>query len=273
MDALVPAILEQKVTGKEAFAGFARLVRRYGEPAPGEQAARRGLLLPPAPAIAARRARRGPGCSCTSTRRAAARSCRAAEVAHRLWSGWSACPTRRRTGGCARLPGIGVWTSAEVRQRALGDADAVSFGDYHVAKDIGWALTGTPVDDAEMERLLEPYRGHRFRVQVLLGLAGMRRPRTGAADDAADPPPVPHPRPLKPVCHAGSCTRILQATARASGQSSGRRGPRKSSVNLRWAPREAHSSAVSSRLLLTSTAKIRSISAAMSGSMNSTLTS
>ena len=32
------------------------------------------------------------------------------------------------------LPGIGVWTSAEVRFRAFGDADAVSFGDYHVAR-------------------------------------------------------------------------------------------------------------------------------------------
>ena len=40
------------------------------------------------------------------------------------------------------LPGIGVWTSAEVRQRAHGDPDAVSFGDYHVAKDVGWAVTG-----------------------------------------------------------------------------------------------------------------------------------
>ncbi len=48
------------------------------------------------------------------------------------------------------LPGVGVWTSAEVRQRALGDADAVSFGDYHVAKDVGWALTGTPFDDDQL---------------------------------------------------------------------------------------------------------------------------
>ena len=42
----------------------------------------------------------------------------------------------------------------------------MSFGDYHVAKDIGWALTGRPVDDEELEVLLEPYRGHRLRVQV-----------------------------------------------------------------------------------------------------------
>jgi len=77
------------------------------------------------------------------------------------------------------VPGIGVWTAAEVRQRAHGDADAVSFGDYHVAKDIGWALTGSPVDDDGMAELLEPYRGHRYRVQRLLELAGVHRPRRG----------------------------------------------------------------------------------------------
>jgi 3-methyladenine DNA glycosylase/8-oxoguanine DNA glycosylase len=75
------------------------------------------------------------------------------------------------------LPGVGVWTSAEVRSRALGDADAVSFGDFHVAKDIGWALIGRPVDDAELAVLLEPYRPHRLRVQLLVYHAGLRRPR------------------------------------------------------------------------------------------------
>uniref|UniRef100_UPI00356703DC DNA-3-methyladenine glycosylase family protein n=1 Tax=Nocardioides sp. TaxID=35761 RepID=UPI00356703DC len=78
------------------------------------------------------------------------------------------------------LPGIGVWTCAEVRQRAFGDADAVSFGDYHVAKDVGWALTGTPFDDAELEAYLEPWRPHRGRVPALVGMAGLHRPRHGA---------------------------------------------------------------------------------------------
>jgi 3-methyladenine DNA glycosylase/8-oxoguanine DNA glycosylase len=77
------------------------------------------------------------------------------------------------------LPGIGRWSSAEVAQRALGDADAVSVGDYHVAKDIGWAMTGAPVDDDGMLELLEPYRGHRFRVQRLIELSGIHRPRRG----------------------------------------------------------------------------------------------
>ena len=77
------------------------------------------------------------------------------------------------------LPGIGVWTSAEVRQRAFGDADAVSFGDYHVAKDIGWALTGEQMDDVQLAELLEPWRPHRGRVQALVAMAGLRRPRQG----------------------------------------------------------------------------------------------
>jgi 3-methyladenine DNA glycosylase/8-oxoguanine DNA glycosylase len=77
------------------------------------------------------------------------------------------------------IPGIGVWTAAEVRHTALGDPDAVSFGDYHVAKDIGWALTGSEVDDDALAELLEPYAGHRYRVQGLLKLAGAGRPRRG----------------------------------------------------------------------------------------------
>ena len=77
------------------------------------------------------------------------------------------------------LPGVGRWTSAEVRQRAHGDADAWSVGDYHVAKDLTYALTGEVLDDDACTEILEPYRGHRFRVQVLLGLVANRRPRRG----------------------------------------------------------------------------------------------
>ena len=77
------------------------------------------------------------------------------------------------------LPGIGRWTWAEVAQRALGLPDEVSFGDYHVAKDMTWALTGTPQDDDALAELLEPWRGHRYRVQRLLELGGHHRPRRG----------------------------------------------------------------------------------------------
>ena len=53
MEALVPSIIEQKVTGKQAFGSFRELVRRHGEPAPGPVAALR-LMLQPTPATIAR---------------------------------------------------------------------------------------------------------------------------------------------------------------------------------------------------------------------------
>jgi 3-methyladenine DNA glycosylase/8-oxoguanine DNA glycosylase len=174
-EALVPAILEQKVTGQEAFAGFRELVRRHGEAAPAGEGP--PLLLQPAAEVIAAiptwewlhlhvdPARSRP--LVLAARRAAAIDRIAAdgpEVADRKLQA---------------LPGIGVWTSAEVRARALGDADAVSFGDYHVAKDVGWALTGAPVDDAGLAVLLEPWRPHRWRVQALISLAGLGRPRRG----------------------------------------------------------------------------------------------
>jgi 3-methyladenine DNA glycosylase/8-oxoguanine DNA glycosylase len=77
------------------------------------------------------------------------------------------------------VPGMGEWTAAEVAQRALGDADAVSVGDYHVAKNVTYALEGTVGDDARMLELLRPYAGHRFRVQRLLERSGTGRPRRG----------------------------------------------------------------------------------------------
>ncbi|MFS3130418.1 DNA-3-methyladenine glycosylase family protein [Nocardioides sp. Bht2] len=175
-DALLPAILEQKVTGQEAFGAYRRLVTRFGDAAPGP-AADAGLRVPPSAAEVAQIPSwewlRLPVDGGRSTP-----AVRAAKVAGAL--------ERAGVRGAAdldralqSLPGIGVWTSAEVRTRALGDPDAVSFGDYHVAKDVGWALTGTPVDDAGLAELLAPWAGQRARVVGLLALAGLRRPRRG----------------------------------------------------------------------------------------------
>jgi 3-methyladenine DNA glycosylase/8-oxoguanine DNA glycosylase len=79
------------------------------------------------------------------------------------------------------LPGVGVWTAAETAQRAFGDADALSVGDYHVPKMIGWTLLGRPIVDADMIELLEPMRPHRYRVVRLLEASGLAyEPRRGA---------------------------------------------------------------------------------------------
>jgi 3-methyladenine DNA glycosylase/8-oxoguanine DNA glycosylase len=173
-DALAPAVIEQKVTGQEAFSGYRTLVRRFGALAPGPFA---WLFAPPT----ATQWAAIPSWAWLQASVDGARSrtvVRAAGYAGRLEEGArvSVAEANRRL---RALPGVGVWTAAEVGQRALGDADAVSFGDFHVAKDIGWALVGEPVDDEGLAELLEPYAGHRYRVQHLLGLAGHRRPRRG----------------------------------------------------------------------------------------------
>jgi 3-methyladenine DNA glycosylase/8-oxoguanine DNA glycosylase len=75
------------------------------------------------------------------------------------------------------LPGIGPWTSAEIRQRACGDPDAVSVGDLHLPGQVGWALAGRVVDDAGMLELLAPYPGHRHRAASLVVAARIGPPR------------------------------------------------------------------------------------------------
>ena len=172
--ALLPAIIEQKVTGQEAFGAQRRLVWRYGAPAPGP-GADLGLRLSPT----AEQARAIPSWEWLQLPVDHARSVtlqRAARVASGLERTLGAPDADARL---RSVPGIGRWTSAEVRQRAHGDADAVSLGDYHVARSIGWALVGEQTDDDAAAELLEPYAGHRYRVQRLLELAGVRHPQHG----------------------------------------------------------------------------------------------
>lgn len=178
-EALLPACLEQVVTGKEAFAAFAALVRAVAELAPGPagdpDSAAAGLLLPPAPqqwrtipswtylAAGVEERRSRPLVTAAARASALERTVGASDADAKLQS----------------LPGIGPWTSAETRQRAHGDADAWSIGDYHVGGAITWALLGEKLDDAAALEVLEPYRGHRYRVQELLALTAGRPPRRG----------------------------------------------------------------------------------------------
>lgn len=180
IDSLIPAIIEQRVTGRQAFGAYRQLVRRYGEPAPGPSEVIASLRLMVAPDLGAWRSipswewlRAG-----VDARRADTVQ-RVLQVAPRL----EECTELSREIAWQRLrsvPGVGVWTAAETMQRAAGDADAVSYGDYHVAKDIGHALTGTPVDDEGLERLLRTYTGHRYRVQYLVMAGRLGAPRRGA---------------------------------------------------------------------------------------------
>ena len=176
MESLVPSILEQKVTGKQAFGSFRDLVRRHGEPAPGPVASLRLMLQPTPETIAAipswewLRLGVQPAQS-----RTVVTACRLAPSLERI----TQVPVDEADRRLRSVRGIGVWTSAEVRQRALGDADAVSFGDYHLANWVGWALLGHDITDDEMAALLEPYRPQRGRAAAMAMAGGQTRPRRG----------------------------------------------------------------------------------------------
>ena len=172
IEALVPSILGQKVTGLEARRAHRAMLLRYGEPAPGPL----GLTLPPPPeslaklpywafhplGIERRRA--------DAIRAAAAAAPRLEEIAH--------LSSAEGTARLMSLPGVGPWTAAETMRLALADPDAVSVGDYHLPRLICWALaserTGT---DERMLELLEPYRGQRGRVALLIEHSGIRQER------------------------------------------------------------------------------------------------
>jgi 3-methyladenine DNA glycosylase/8-oxoguanine DNA glycosylase len=177
LEALIPAVIEQRVAGKDAFRAWRLLVTKYGSPAPGPAPAR--MRVPPTAEVWRRipswefhlanvdpgRARTVVGCA------------QRADSLERLVSR----PVEQAREALTSLPGVGIWTAAETAQRAFGDADALSIGDYHLAKVVGWTLLGRPIDDDAMVELLEPLRPHRHRAVRLLEVSGLaRNPRFGA---------------------------------------------------------------------------------------------
>lgn len=181
IEALVAAVLEQKVTGVEARRAWRSLLTEVGDVAPGPVP----LMVSPSP----EHIRRVPSWQ---------------------WHRWGVHPQQSATivrllaspgriEQCADLPraeaqhrllsiaGIGWWTMAETAQRALGDADAVSFGDFHLAHHVVYAFTGSrDGTDEEMDELLAPFAGHRYRVQRLVETAGILRPARGPRATIAD---------------------------------------------------------------------------------------
>ncbi len=176
LEALIPAVLEQRVPGADSFRSWRVLVTKYGTPAPGPAPAR--MRVPPSaetwrniPSWEFHRANVDPGRARTVV------SCARRATSLERLSTW---PAEQARDALTSQPGVGVWTAAETAQRAFGDADALSVGDYHVPKMIGWTLLGRPVADDVMCELLEPMRPHRHRVVRLLEASGLAyEPRRG----------------------------------------------------------------------------------------------
>ncbi|WP_019932092.1 DNA-3-methyladenine glycosylase [Nocardia sp. BMG111209] len=182
-EALVPAVLEQRVHTISARASWRSLVWRFGEPAPGPTPA--PMRVPPdaetwrhIPSWVYHRANVDPQRSRTIVT--------AARMAGKLEQAATMTPADAVRRLCA-VPGIGVWTAAEIAQRALGDPDALSVGDFHLAGIVGWTLLGRPIDDDEMVEYLEPLRPHRYRAIRLLEIAGFaHKPKFGPRTPLVD---------------------------------------------------------------------------------------
>jgi 3-methyladenine DNA glycosylase/8-oxoguanine DNA glycosylase len=175
LDSLVPAVLEQKVTGQEAWRSWLQLVRRFGTPAPGPV---ERLRVPPT----ARALLDIPtwdwhliGVDLRRQRTIRAAATVAARLEECVMLGSHAALARLR-----HVPGVGAWTAAETVQRALGDPDAVSVGDYHLPNVVVHLFTGRARGtDQEMLELLAPWAGQRQRVMRLVEAAGIGAPRFG----------------------------------------------------------------------------------------------
>ena len=166
-EALLVAIVAQKVTGKESALGMKGLHARFSEQAPGPEP----LVLSPDPArlaeapyyefhplgIEQRRA--------DTIRRVARDHFRIEALSTR-----TPATTSRYL---QRIVGIGPWTAAETVAVSHGDPDAVSVGDFHLKNEVAWHLGGRPRGtDEEMLELLEEFRPQRGRVIRLLGTLG-----------------------------------------------------------------------------------------------------
>src|SRR6201996_3520376 len=168
MEALVPAILEQKVVILEAHRAWRTLLAKYGTPAPGPAPSGMRIFPPPGtwrriPSWEWHRA----GVEGVRAETIIRAACVADSLERLLTLTHAEADRKLRT-----ISGIGVWTSAEARQRAAGDPDAVSVGDYHLKNVVGWALAGKDRStDEEMLALLEPFSGHRHRATRLIGLS------------------------------------------------------------------------------------------------------
>jgi 3-methyladenine DNA glycosylase/8-oxoguanine DNA glycosylase len=176
MEALIPAVIEQRVTGLQAHRAWRALLYQHGQLAPGP--APEGMRVPPSPAdVLTVTAWEWSRWDVDLARQRALRA--AATVANRL----EECVAMPLDAAMARLqivPGIGIWTAAETAQRALAHPDAVSVNDYHIHNQVVFALTGRARgSDEEMLELLAPFAGHRQRVVRLIEVAGIRAPRFG----------------------------------------------------------------------------------------------
>lgn len=171
---LVPVLCGQLIATREATAAWIGIVREFGHPAPGPY----DLGLPPTP----REMLRIPEFAFRKVglmRRFAETLLRCCAVIKRLEEARQ-MPLEDALRRLQAVPGVGPWTAGHLAQAALGHADAVVIGDWHLPNTVSLFFGGPDrSDDARMLELLEPFRPHRGRVTRLILATGLSAPRRG----------------------------------------------------------------------------------------------
>ena len=168
-DLAAVAVLQQRVTTREAMQQWGRITRKYG-PRVGEE-----LRAFPSAERVARMASWQLQELGVDPKRARTMVVLARELVRRgTLAETDLALVRKRL---AAVRGVGPWTTDMIMGFAYGDPDALPLGDLHLPHLITWALAReAPGSDARMVELLEPYRGHRFRVVRLLWVGGVKSP-------------------------------------------------------------------------------------------------
>jgi 3-methyladenine DNA glycosylase/8-oxoguanine DNA glycosylase len=172
-DAMVGAILGQRVQTINATRSRRLLARRFGQRAPGPGAS---WILPSPEQVAEMGYHQFH--PLRVERKRAEALIRAAREMRRLESALTGSATEAQA-RLERLRGIGPWTAAMVVAVSMGHADAVPVGDYHLPNTVAWLLAGEArATDERMIELLQPFAGHRWRV-IRLAKANTSAPRYG----------------------------------------------------------------------------------------------
>ncbi|MFH9423852.1 DNA-3-methyladenine glycosylase family protein [Streptomyces sp. NPDC017529] len=173
LESLIPSILEQKVTADEAYRAWRLLLQRHGEPAPGPFDRLRVMPDPRGWALIPSWEWHRAGVD----HKRSATILRAVRVARRLEEA-AAMDLPDALHRLQLVQGIGPWTAAEALQRANGAPDAITVGDLHLPRIVGYALTGRrDGTDEQMLELLAPYEGQRHRAARFVLLSGRTPPR------------------------------------------------------------------------------------------------
>jgi 3-methyladenine DNA glycosylase/8-oxoguanine DNA glycosylase len=169
-DMTCSAILQQRIRTVDAMRDWRHITQRYGSDAP------LGLrAFPPAEALAAvpqfELERMGIDAKRAKTLLRFAKEMRFVSLRPTM-------DFQRLRQTLLRVSGIGPWTTETVLGYGAGDTDAAIPGDLHLPHLVCYALAGEAEgSDERMMELLEPFRGHRFRIIRLLYASGLAVPR------------------------------------------------------------------------------------------------